>query len=73
MRFVENVAAALASVSLIAAPVVAAPSAATQLSIDARASAEGNAESELFRGRRGGALVFILLAAVIAAGERGSS
>ena len=68
MRFGKSLAAALTSMSLIAAPAVAAPSSAAQLDVAARAGTASDADSELFRGRRGGALVFILIAVVIAIG-----
>ena len=69
MRLNKIITAAATSVALISAPAFAAPTAsAAQIDVAARASAGDDAESELFRGRRGGALVFILIAVVIAVG-----
>ena len=72
MRFGKIFTAAFTSAALLATPVVAAPmSAASRIDAAARASADTSVEDELFRNRgnrRGGALVFILIAVVIAVG-----
>lgn len=74
MRFGKLITAALTSVALVSVPAAAARTPrASQLNIASRASAttDSNSDDSLFRGRRkgkGGALVFILIAVVIAVG-----
>ena len=72
VRIANLFVAAATSVALVASPAVAAPQGPARtnaaVAVDARAGADSDADSELFRGRRGGALGFILIAVVIAIG-----
>lgn len=74
MRIAKLFTAAATSVALMATPAVAASQASAQSavsSVGARAGVMSDADDELFRGRnkrRGGFLVFILIAVVIAVG-----
>ena len=72
VRIAKLFTAAATSVALVASPAVAASQGSAKSAastVGARAGAMSDADEELFRGRRrGGALVFILIAVVIAVG-----